>query len=122
MANATTGVEIRNAAAPLAVLGYRNEYGAIFWVRAASRETLVADYIAIARLLSLPGQDEQDQMQTVMATKRWLEQHGNWLLVLDNADTLSLLSDFLPNTAHGHLLLTTRAQATGIFAVNLSVD
>jgi tetratricopeptide (TPR) repeat protein len=101
---------------------YRNEYSAIFWVRAASRETLVTDYIAIARLLSLPGQDEQDQMLTVMATKRWLEQHENWLLVLDNADTLSLLSDFLPNTAHGHLLLTTRAQATGNIAVNLSVE
>jgi tetratricopeptide (TPR) repeat protein/class 3 adenylate cyclase/DNA-binding XRE family transcriptional regulator len=101
---------------------YRSEYSAVFWVLAASRETMVADYIAIARLLSLPGQDEQDQMQTVMATKRWLEQHGNWLLVLDNADTLSLLSDFLPNTAHGHILLTTRAQATGKIAMNLSVE
>lgn len=101
---------------------YRDEYQAIFWVRAASRETLVADYISIARLLSLPGQDEQDQMQTVMATRRWLEQHEGWLLVLDNADTLSLLSDFLPNTAHSHLLLTTRAQATGKIAVKLSVE
>jgi class 3 adenylate cyclase/tetratricopeptide (TPR) repeat protein/DNA-binding XRE family transcriptional regulator len=101
---------------------YCNEYSAVFWARAASRETLVVDYIAIARLLSLPGQDDQDQMQTVMATKRWLEQHGNWLLILDNADTLSLLFDFLPDTAHGHLLLTTRAQATGKIAMNLSVE
>jgi class 3 adenylate cyclase/Tfp pilus assembly protein PilF/DNA-binding XRE family transcriptional regulator len=101
---------------------YRNEYSAIFWVRAASRETLVADYIAIARLLSLPGQDDQDQMQTVAATKRWLEQHGNWLLILDNADTLSLLPDFLPDAGHGHLLLTTRVQATGKIAVNLPVE
>lgn len=101
---------------------YRNEYHAIFWVRAASLETLAADYIAIARLLSLSAQDDQDQMHIVMMTKRWLEQHGNWLLVLDNADTLSLLSDFLPESGHGHLLLTTRAQATGKIAVNLPVE
>ena len=101
---------------------YRNEYHAIFWVRAASRETLAADYIAIARLLSLPAQDDQDQMQTVFATKRWLEQNRNWLLILDNADTLSLLSDFLPDAGHGHILLTTQAQATGKIAVSLPVD
>ncbi len=48
---------------------YREEYSAVFWVRADSRETLVADYVAIARLLGLPGQDAQDQMLIVAATQ-----------------------------------------------------
>lgn len=91
-------------------------------MRAASRETLVADYVALARLLSLPGQDAQDQMQIVAATKRWLEEHESWLLILDNADELSLLSDFLPTGGQGHLLLTTRAQASGKIAQSLSVE
>ena len=101
---------------------YREEYRAVFWVRAASRETLMADYLALARLLSLSGQDAQDQMQIVAATKRWLEQHEGWLLILDNADELSLLTDFLPTGGQGHLLLTTRAQATGKIAQSLSVE
>ena len=101
---------------------YREEYRAVFWVRAASRETLMADYLALARLLSLSGQDAQDQMQIVAATKRWLEQHEGWLPILDNADELSLLTDFLPTGGQGHLLLTTRAQATGKIAQSLSVE
>src|SRR5579864_2375775 len=73
---------------------YRDEYTAVFWVRAASRETLVADFVALSRLLELPDQDAQDQMQVVAAAKHWLEQHEGWLLILDNADDLSLLADF----------------------------
>src|ERR1700680_2929603 len=33
---------------------YREAYQAIFWVRAASRDTLAADFVALANLLSLP--------------------------------------------------------------------
>jgi tetratricopeptide (TPR) repeat protein len=101
---------------------YGDEYSAVFWVRADSRETLVADFVAIARLLGLPGQDAQDQMQIVAATKRWLEQQAGWLLILDNADELSLVTDFLPTKGKGHVLLTTRAQATGKIAQSLSVE
>jgi tetratricopeptide (TPR) repeat protein len=101
---------------------YRDEYRAVFWVRADSRETLIADYGAIARLLSLPGESAQDHMLIVATVKRWLEQHEGWLLILDNADELSLLADFLPAGGHGHLLLTTRAQATGKLAETLSVE
>jgi tetratricopeptide (TPR) repeat protein len=101
---------------------YREEYAAVFWARADSRETLVSDYVALARLLGLPGQDAAEQMQVVVAVKRWLEQHAGWLLILDNADELSLLGDFLPTESKGFLLLTTRAQATGKIAESLPVE
>ena len=101
---------------------YREEYSAIFWVRAASRETLVADFVVLARLLALPDQDAQDQLLIVAAVKRWLEQQAGWLLILDNADELPLLADFLPSAGTGHVLLTTRAQATGKIAQSLSVE
>jgi tetratricopeptide (TPR) repeat protein len=101
---------------------YREQYRAVFWVRADSRETLIADYVAIAQLLSLPGQEAQDQILIVAATKRWLEQQEGWLLILDNADDLPLLTGFLPSQGNGHLLLTTRAQATGKLAEHLSVE
>ena len=101
---------------------YREEYTAVLWVRAASRETLVADFVSLARGLHLPEQDAQDQMQIVVAVRRWLEQHEDWLMILDNADELSLLADFLPTKGKGHLLLTTRTQATGRIARKLSVE
>jgi tetratricopeptide (TPR) repeat protein/transcriptional regulator with XRE-family HTH domain len=101
---------------------YRDTYDAIFWIRAASRETLIADFVALAHLLDLPGQDASDQMLVVAAVKRWLEQHEGWLLILDNADELHVLTDFLPTEGAGHLLLTTRAQATGRIASSLPVE
>ncbi len=101
---------------------YRNKYRAVFWGRAESRGTLVADFMSLARLLDLPGQDAQDQMLAVNALKSWMEQQGGWLLILDNADDLRLLADFLPGGGKGHILLTTRAQATGRIARCISVE
>jgi hypothetical protein len=101
---------------------YRDEYSAVFWVRADSRETLISDYIAIAQLLSLPGHDAPEQMQVVATVKRWLQEQQGWLLILDNADDLSLLPDFLPREGKGQLLFTTRTQATGKIARSLSVE
>ena len=101
---------------------YREAYRAVFWVRAESRDTLIADFITIARLLALPGHDEQQQMQVVASVTRWLRDHEDWLLVLDNADDLSLLADLVPQEEHGHVLLTTRAQATGQVARRLAVE
>ncbi len=101
---------------------YRDEYTAVLWVRADSRETLVADFVALARLLSLPGQEAQNQTLIVEAVKRWLAQNEGWLLILDNADELPLLKDFLPGEGKGHMLLTTRAHATGKIAESLVVE
>ncbi len=101
---------------------YADEYTAVFWARAGSHELLVADFVSLARLLGLPGQDAQDQMLIVAAVKRWLEQHEGWLLILDNADDLSPLTDFLPTRGKGHFLLTTRTQATGRIAKSLPVE
>ena len=101
---------------------YREAYSAVFWVRAASHETLTADYVSLAHLLALPEQDAQDQAVIVSAVKRWLGQHGGWLLILDNADELPLITEFLPTKGSGHILLTTRSQATGTLAENLPIE
>ncbi len=101
---------------------YRADYNAIFWVRAASRETLITDFVNLAALLALPGRDAPDQMTIVAAVKRHLAQRTGWLLILDNADDLAMLSDFLPTGDQAHILLTTRAQATGRIAESLIVE
>src|SRR5215469_4042574 len=101
---------------------YRGDYSAVFWVRAASHETLVADFVALGSLVQLPGQDTQDQNALVSAVKRWLNQYPGWLLILDNADDLALIPEFMPIGSSGHVLLTTRAQATGQLAGSLAVE
>jgi tetratricopeptide (TPR) repeat protein len=92
---------------------HRDEYSAVLWASAASQETLVSGFAAIASLLNLPEKDEKDQALAVAAVKRWLEANGGWLLILDNASDLATVREFIPQSAKGHVLLTTQAQATG---------
>jgi tetratricopeptide (TPR) repeat protein/DNA-binding XRE family transcriptional regulator len=101
---------------------YRDDYDAVFWVAAATRETLQADFVALARLLQLPAQDLADQQLIIEAVKQWLTRHEQWLLILDNADELELLADFLPTGDTGCILLTTRAQATGSLAPSILIE
>jgi tetratricopeptide (TPR) repeat protein len=91
----------------------RGEYSALLWAGAASQETLVSDFAAIASLLNLPEKDEKDQALAVAAVKRWLAANGGWLLIVDNASDLASVHGFIPQAAKGHVLLTTQAQATG---------
>jgi hypothetical protein len=90
---------------------YRDEYHALLWVAAATRDTLIASFLDLARRLNLPEKGEPDQTITVQAVKRWLEQHDQWLLIVDNADDLAIAEEFLPTNDKGHILLTTRTQA-----------
>ncbi len=91
---------------------YEHEYRAVLWVR-ADKETLVSDFAALAAILDLAAQHERDQSRVAEAVRRWLQTHGSWLLIFDNADDLALISRYLPGQGRGAVLLTTRAQATG---------
>jgi tetratricopeptide (TPR) repeat protein len=101
---------------------YREYYRYVFWLRAATAYDLLADFSTIAQLLDLPIKNEPDQRHIVAIVKRWLEQHTEWLLIFDNADDFAIVMDFLPQSHQGHILFTTRAQATGTFAQALPVD
>ncbi len=94
---------------------HRDEYNAVLWASAASQETLVSGFAALANasLLNLPEKDEKDQALAVAGVKRWLEANGGWLLIVDNASDLAAVHGFIPPAAKGHVLLTTQAQATG---------
>jgi tetratricopeptide (TPR) repeat protein/nucleoside phosphorylase len=101
---------------------YQQAYQYVLWIRAATRATLTADFVTIAGLLHLPEQDEQDQARVVAAVRNWLAHHSGWLLIFDNADDLNMSGEFLPMRGEGHILLTTRAQATGTIAEPIKVE
>ena len=99
---------------------YRQDYQAVFWVRAESTEALNSSYNELANLLNLPQKDAQEQEVVVQAVKSWLHTHQRWLLILDNANEPDLLSRFLPPTTDGHILLTTRATGLGGLGLGLA--
>ena len=101
---------------------FHQDYQVVLWARGESTEALTSSYVAIASLLNLPEQEAQEQEITVQAVKTWLQTHNGWLLILDNADDLSLVPGFLAPAQGGHLLLTTRAFAVGHLASRLEVD
>ena len=101
---------------------YRDSYPFVLWVQANNRETLLLNFVALARLLNLPERDAREQQIVVHAVKQWFETHTGWLLIFDNADDLAMVSDYLPEGTKGHILLTTRAQAMGGLARKVELD
>ncbi len=101
---------------------YRDHYQAIFWINATSRDAISADFVILAALLDLPEQQEKEQDIVLRAVKRWLSSHTHWLLILDNVDDLEMIVDFLPVTATGDMLITTRLQALGTVAQHIEVE
>ncbi len=103
---------------------YRHEYQSVFWVRAAAVDMLCSDYVSIAELVNLEVKDNQDQIHILHTVKRWLSRQRNWLLILDNADDLKIIHDYLPeeNNNNGHILLTTRDPAVQGIVPGIAVE
>jgi len=95
---------------------YAQQYQAIFWARAETSQVLLDDMVSIAQLLQLSDKNEKDQLRMAHAVKHWLHTHSDWLLILDNVEDFALINAFLPTGGQGHILFTTRTQATSSFA------
>ena len=103
---------------------YRHEYHAIFWIRAESEAALSTSYAEIAKWLALPEQEAPDPDTLIQAVKQWLEQHEQWLLIFDNADTPPSLKRYVPRnaTGKGHILLTSRAQVFDMLGIARPIE
>src|SRR6266567_555593 len=102
----------------------QGRYTHTLWIAAASEEALLASFAALAELLpGVASSGERDQRKLVAAVVRWLEQCPQpWLLIVDNAEDLSMVQPYLPLRGNGSVLLTTRASAVGWLASSLEVD
>jgi tetratricopeptide (TPR) repeat protein len=89
---------------------HRDEYDVIWWVRAEQEPTLRADLAGLAIALDL-ADARADQHDAVAAARQWLEQHGRWLVVFDNAIGPDSIAGLLPEGSSGHVLITSRAHA-----------
>ncbi|HEY0757269.1 MAG TPA: FxSxx-COOH system tetratricopeptide repeat protein, partial [Ktedonobacteraceae bacterium] len=104
------------------VYRYATEYTTIFWLDAETYETLLASFTVLAEILDLAEQVEQDHQRLRRAVLDWLRVQSGWLLVFDNVEDANLLKRFLPTSHGGALLLTTRLQALGTSAQQISVE
>jgi hypothetical protein len=100
---------------------YEDEYDSILWVNASSYDLLCSDVLSLADQLYLPDTDRIDERHVLVAVKRWLQRQQRWLLVLDDIDDFNLIDLIVPSQYSGHVLLTTRSQATGTIARALTV-
>ncbi|MDQ3643274.1 MAG: NB-ARC domain-containing protein, partial [Actinomycetota bacterium] len=89
------------------------DYDAVWWVRAERPEILAADYARLATVLGLSAESAQDQALQVDTARRWLEGHGRWLLVFDDAAGVDSWQPYLPAGARGHVLVTARTPVPG---------
>jgi tetratricopeptide (TPR) repeat protein len=101
---------------------FAQRYHDVFWVSAATQESLISGYAGLAGPLNLREKDASDQNVLIQAVRNWLQNHTNWLLILDNVEDLSQIEPLLPPSPGGHILITTRSQLTGRFAQRTDIN
>ncbi|KAK4197183.1 kinesin light chain 3 [Triangularia verruculosa] len=88
----------------------------VFWIHASNNERFREAYSDIAQKFKIPGHENPEE-DVLALVKRWLESStcGHWLMAIDNADDPELffnktggLGRYLPECAHGTMLITTR--------------
>ncbi|KAJ6003887.1 hypothetical protein N7540_013169 [Penicillium herquei] len=101
----------------------------VFWIHASNAARVEQGYQQIATVAEIPGRDDPKK-NIFQLVYQWLcdARNGHWLMVLDNADDDSIffsgntfnergpLVSFLPQAAHGSMLITSRS---GLAARNL---
>jgi hypothetical protein len=93
----------------------------VFWIHASNTPRLEQGYQHIAAVADIPGRDDP-KINVLELVNQWLcdPRNGRWLMVLDNADNGKVffsgnksnergpLVSFLPEAAHGSILITSR--------------
>jgi hypothetical protein len=104
---------------------YSHRYDAVVWIDVSNEQTFAEHSALVEKFLALQEQpntkiaDLHNLINPQLAVKQWLQALSGdmrWLLILDNLADFALINDFIPSGGNGHVLITARAQATGIIA------
>jgi len=87
---------------------HASDYNLVWWLRSEDPATLAGDYARLAEPLDLPLKDDKDQGRVVRAVRSWLESNKGWLLIFDHVEQPEDLREYLPQTPHGHVIVTSR--------------
>jgi hypothetical protein len=98
----------------------------IIWISATSKESLEQGYMNAARKLGIPGCEEKDvDIRALMRDYLSDKAAGQWLLIFDNADDLSMWTEVtpsqtdrllhtLPRSGQGSIIFTTRDRKAAV--------
>lgn len=104
---------------------YRDEYKSVIWIGADSQAVLLSRLDHVVQQLGLSVLEPRNQQQVLFAFHHWLSSQANWLLILDNVEDLAILDMIFPDEnarRQGHIVITTRAQAVGVWANKVAVE
>jgi tetratricopeptide (TPR) repeat protein len=101
---------------------------AVLWIPAADIESLHQGYMHVAQRLGIPGwNNETSDVKRLVQHYLNQESAGQWMLLFDNADDISLwtakpgsraeavgLMQYLPNSKQGYIVFTTRDTGTAM--------
>ena len=99
---------------------FKDDYTAVFWIDAGSKDRLEADYRRIHKLLLRQNQEDVDIGTCVSEIRQWCQRKtGRYLFVLDSADSIEDadtdvyidLQNYLVDTASADVVITTRVQS-----------
>jgi hypothetical protein len=97
-------------------------YKVVWWIRAESKATRVADFAALAKRLRLGLVDESNLDNSVPVIVDWLNRTPGWLLVFDNVEHPEDLEHLAPVAGRGHILITSRHATWGTLAKTVSLN
>jgi hypothetical protein len=101
---------------------HASSYQVVWWIRAESKETRLADLPALAERLQLGPVDKSDPSSSVGIVIEWLDRTPGWLLIFDNVERPQDLERLLPAAGRGHVLITSRHAAWGSRARTVSLN
>ena len=87
---------------------YAAHYKTIWWVAAETPQTTQESFLKFVRKMQLLPPDIMEESIITGAVQNWLSQNEGWLFIYDNATGGKQLEPYLPHTATGHVLITTR--------------
>ena len=87
---------------------YAAHYKTIWWVAAETPQTTQESFLKFVRKMQLLPPDIMEESVITGAVQNWLSQNEGWLFIYDNATGGKQLESYLPRTATGHVLITTR--------------
>jgi len=101
-------------------------YKVVWWVRAQSRETIIADLALLAEQLEIADQGEE-LFQRAEAAHKWLAERDAWLLLVDDASDPAIARLAIPPGGDGRVIVTSqspawRRHATAVVALHPLAD
>ncbi len=98
------------------------DYSIIWWIESETESQLDEGFKGLAEEIGIAGVGGLKSKEITRAVLQWLSEHGDWLLVFDNAEKPEDLAGYLPPVEKGAVIITSRNPAFATKATRVSVE